>query len=84
MSYQEVAQEIEHSIYEIGRAVYSKPLQRLIGIEKAETLRAVLEGQYQPDRWPAQIIHPRQGNVVWMVDQAAASLLSTTVSLAPG
>jgi 6-phosphogluconolactonase len=50
------------------------------GVEKAATLKAVLERQHQPDRLPAQIVHPRQGNVVWMADQAAASLLSTGVS----
>lgn len=51
------------------------------GTEKAATLKAVLEGQYQPDRLPAQIIRPAQGQVVWMVDQAAASALSIAVSL---
>jgi 6-phosphogluconolactonase len=50
------------------------------GVEKAATLKAVLEGQYQPDRLPAQIICPTQGKVVWMIDQAAASSLSTGVS----
>ncbi|MBW4442022.1 MAG: 6-phosphogluconolactonase [Plectolyngbya sp. WJT66-NPBG17] len=50
------------------------------GSEKAATLKTVLEGQYQPDRLPAQIIHPTQGKVVWMVDQAAASSLSTPIS----
>jgi 6-phosphogluconolactonase len=54
------------------------------GTEKAATLKAVLEGQYQPDRLPAQIIRPAQGKVVWMVDQAAASSLSTVVSSIPG
>jgi 6-phosphogluconolactonase len=50
------------------------------GAGKAETLKAVLEGQYQPDRLPAQIVRPTQGKVIWMVDQAAASSLSTGVS----
>lgn len=54
------------------------------GAEKAATLNAVLEGQYQPDRLPVQIIRPTQGNVVWMIDQAAASSLSTAVSSTPG
>jgi 6-phosphogluconolactonase len=47
------------------------------GTEKATTLKAVLEGEYQPDRLPAQIIRPTQGNVVWMTDRAAAQLLET-------
>jgi 6-phosphogluconolactonase len=45
------------------------------GTEKAETLKAVLEGPYQPDRLPAQIIRPTQGKVVWMIDRAAAQFL---------
>ena len=49
------------------------------GAEKAVMLKTVLEGQYQPDHLPAQIIRPTQGKVRWMVDQAAASSLSTAV-----
>lgn len=54
------------------------------GIEKAATLQAVLEEEYQPDRLPAQIIRPTQGKVVWMIDRAAASLLSTVAASTPG
>ncbi|XGV97658.1 MAG: 6-phosphogluconolactonase [Leptolyngbya sp. BL-A-14] len=50
------------------------------GAEKAETLKAVLEGEYQPDRFPSQLIQPTHGTVLWMVDQAAASLLSQSAS----
>lgn len=53
------------------------------GAEKAAMLKAVLEGQYKPDRLPAQIVHPTQGNVIWMIDQTAASLLSKAVSSTP-
>lgn len=45
------------------------------GSEKTETLRAVLEGNPEPERFPAQIICPKQGTVLWLVDQAAARLL---------
>ncbi len=45
------------------------------GEEKAEALQAVLEGKYQPDEYPAQIVRPPQGEVVWMLDSAAASKL---------
>ncbi|MFI5340875.1 MAG: 6-phosphogluconolactonase [Candidatus Methylomirabilales bacterium] len=45
------------------------------GEEKAETLRAVLQGPYQPDRLPAQIVRPVNGQLLWMVDRAAAQLL---------
>lgn len=44
------------------------------GEEKAEALRAVLEGAREPERYPAQIV---EGNRLWMVDLAAARLLKT-------
>jgi len=42
------------------------------GSDKADALHAVLEGPYQPDEYPAQIVRPPNGEVVWMVDTAAA------------
>lgn len=45
------------------------------GAEKADALQAVLEGDYAPDEHPAQIVQPRQGEVTWMVDTAAAQKL---------
>jgi len=45
------------------------------GSDKAETLRAVLEGEHQPDALPAQIIRPASGQLTWLVDRAAASQL---------
>jgi len=41
------------------------------GSDKADALHAVLEGPYQPDEYPAQIVRPPNGEVVWMVDTAA-------------
>ncbi|MFY9556096.1 MAG: 6-phosphogluconolactonase [Blastocatellia bacterium] len=46
------------------------------GEDKAETLKNVLEGSYQPDLYPSQLIRPRNGTLLWMVDQAAARLLA--------
>lgn len=45
------------------------------GRNKAETLQKVLKGGYKPKLYPAQRIKPVDGNLVWMVDQEAASLL---------
>jgi len=42
------------------------------GSDKADALQAVLEGEYQPDEYPAQIVRPQNGEVVWMVDKDAA------------
>ena len=41
------------------------------GDEKAEALHAVLEGAREPEVYPAQIV---EGNVLWLVDRAAARL----------
>src|SRR5258707_109170 len=38
------------------------------GEEKAPALKAVLEGPYEPDQLPAQIIQPKEGKVLWLVD----------------
>jgi 6-phosphogluconolactonase len=46
------------------------------GAEKAPALKAVLEGPYEPDQLPAQIIKPKQGKVLWLVDPAAAAMLA--------
>ncbi|MEM2890493.1 MAG: 6-phosphogluconolactonase, partial [Candidatus Hadarchaeum sp.] len=45
------------------------------GEEKALPLKAVLEGRYEPQQLPAQLIRPDPGELLWLVDQAAARLL---------
>jgi len=45
------------------------------GNSKAETLHKVLKGEYKPAVFPAQRIQPVNGNLVWMIDEAAGSLL---------
>ena len=45
------------------------------GEDKADALQAVLEGKYQPDEYPAQIVSPPNGEVEWMVDREAAKKL---------
>lgn len=45
------------------------------GADKADALKAVLEGAAEPYRYPSQLIHPRDGSLLWMADEAAASLL---------
>jgi 6-phosphogluconolactonase len=42
------------------------------GAAKAERLREVLAGPYQPDILPAQIVRPADGRLLWLVDAAAA------------
>jgi len=45
------------------------------GAEKADAVQAVLEGSYQPEEYPVQIVRPTQGEVAWMLDTVAASKL---------
>ena len=45
------------------------------GKSKARTLFSVLKGDYKPDLYPAQRIQPASGNLVWMVDEEAASFI---------
>ena len=46
------------------------------GTDKAPALQAVLEGPADPDRLPAQVIRPTAGRLIWLVDRAAASMLT--------
>jgi 6-phosphogluconolactonase len=45
------------------------------GSDKAEAVRKVLTAPFQPDDLPAQIVKPEDGNVIWMLDNAAAALI---------
>ncbi|HWZ55468.1 MAG TPA: 6-phosphogluconolactonase [Verrucomicrobiae bacterium] len=47
----------------------------VVGAEKAEILRAVLEGKADPP-YPAQLVQPRQGVKSFLVDKAAAAQLT--------
>jgi 6-phosphogluconolactonase len=49
------------------------------GQEKAEILKRILEGEYQPDLLPSQLIRPNHGRLLWLVDQAAAGRLTLSV-----
>ena len=46
------------------------------GADKAETVREVLEGNQSGELFPSKLVHPTNGRLVWMVDQAAAAVLS--------
>ncbi|GAC1398143.1 MAG: 6-phosphogluconolactonase [Ktedonobacteraceae bacterium] len=45
------------------------------GAEKQDAVKAVLEGEFQPKEYPAQIVQPTKGEVTWMLDSAAAEKL---------
>jgi 6-phosphogluconolactonase len=46
------------------------------GVDKADAVQAVLEGDYQPDEYPAQIVRTARGEVTWILDSSAAGKLS--------
>lgn len=46
------------------------------GADKAMALKSVLEGTLDPARFPAQAVQPVDGEVLWLADAAAASLLA--------
>jgi len=45
------------------------------GPDKAQALEAVLQGPYEPQNFPSQLIRPTNGSLLWLVDAAAAALL---------
>ncbi|NJN82936.1 MAG: hypothetical protein HC802_12085, partial [Caldilineaceae bacterium] len=51
------------------------------GVEKAHSLSDVLTGPHQPDRWPSQGVHPVDGQLTWLVDEAAFSTIEATLTL---
>jgi 6-phosphogluconolactonase len=49
------------------------------GKEKAPALKAVLEGPYEPEQLPSQLLQPTNGKLLWLVDQAAGNMLSNGI-----
>jgi 6-phosphogluconolactonase len=47
------------------------------GDDKADALRAVLEGPRDIETYPSQLIAPTHGQLHWLVDRAAAAKLTT-------
>jgi 6-phosphogluconolactonase len=45
------------------------------GESKSQTLASVLNGDYRPALLPAQRVRPSDGQLIWLVDQAAANKL---------
>jgi 6-phosphogluconolactonase len=48
----------------------------ITGADKALALKGVLEGPYEPEQLPAQMIQPSTGELLWLVDTIAGGMLS--------
>ena len=51
----------------------------LTGADKAPALKSVLEGPFEPDQLPSQSLQPKNGKLLWLVDSAAGSLLTSGI-----
>ena len=47
----------------------------LTGASKADAVYAIVRGPQQLEKWPAQRICPRDGQITWLLDKAAAAKL---------
>ncbi|HVG00952.1 MAG TPA: 6-phosphogluconolactonase [Chloroflexia bacterium] len=47
------------------------------GESKAPALKQVLEGDYDPEEYPSQLLREASGHVTWLVDRAAAAQLES-------
>jgi 6-phosphogluconolactonase len=47
------------------------------GMDKAAALHEVLEGKASAEKYPSKLVTPSEGKLIWFVDRAAASELST-------
>src|SRR5690606_5473944 len=45
------------------------------GKEKSQRLHEVLRGAYDPQNLPSQLIKPENGELLWLIDEAAATAL---------
>jgi 6-phosphogluconolactonase len=48
----------------------------VISAQKAQAVKDALQGPRDPDQYPAQLVAPTNGNVLWLLDKEAARLLS--------
>ena len=46
------------------------------GTDKADAVKEVLEGNFQPSRYPAQLIQPSGGELIWLLDRSAGRRLT--------
>jgi 6-phosphogluconolactonase len=57
----------------------AKILFMVTGADKAPALKSVVEGPFEPDQLPAQSLQPKNGKLLWLVDAAAGSMLTSGI-----
>jgi 6-phosphogluconolactonase len=57
----------------------ARVLFMVTGADKAPALKSVLEGPFEPDQLPAQLLQPKNGKLLWLVDTAAGSMLTSGI-----
>jgi len=57
----------------------AKIMFTVTGADKAPALKAVLEGPFEPEQLPAQLLQPKNGTLLWLVDAAAGSMLTSGI-----
>jgi 6-phosphogluconolactonase len=72
---------IEENVYRISMTApminQAKNIAFLVfGEKKAEAVQAVINGEYDPEQFPAQLIKPINGNLHWFLDDKAARMLT--------
>jgi len=56
----------------------------IAGADKAPALKAVLEGPYEPEQLPSQLIKPANGKLIFLIDSAAGGMLSKELATTGG
>ena len=51
------------------------PFRNIGGKDKADPLHRVLQGPYDPETLPSQLIQPKNGKLLLLLDKDAAALL---------
>lgn len=51
------------------------------GEKKAAVVNTIVNGDYNPQKYPAQLIKPVTGELIWMLDEKAAMLLDKNVDI---
>ena len=49
------------------------------GAGKASVLEEVLEGKFQPEKFPSQFINPATGKLIWLIETSAATFLKQKI-----